>query len=649
MKEIAQLKQSHSSVNSAIDSCEILLEKLKDAKTAINSEELLRTLLFQLDLYTIHSDENLLKSVHEFMEYYHENCQKSDDDYAFGTGKLGFLYVATRLFEIEKDRHFLDKAIVLIEERINNFIISPYTNNSIHSGRSGSLLVLNYYEDVTNDPKAKIWIKALLQQLISQGQFSDKGVFWEDRVEKLHGLLNFEYGNAGIGYTFLKLGNRYKNDDFLTLAKQIYKHQCQFWNADLGWKATKKGIASAPTYKAALKAIQEENSTYFEPLLHNIFIQVGVTKFSLHLWKTVQDDALKSAVIKYLANCKEVYLNSKAQLSIKKALMLGTLFLEAAKILEDNQYLTEAKEIADFIKNKEVEETKNDFDFCVLKIKIGHFQLALENPLIDNSLVPTCDVEAKNNTEKLLNLDVKENLLKNTFNRTLTFLKTIDENLITEYLAQPIKDKAVFDFILFIKKKLSGFPPIQKKQLSEILKLEISRYNLKKGIQNYAHLEAKNIHAYQTVQALFNKPDEELGTTVLQINKNAKMLTTDWNWEVKQGVFSVDSIQNEASKANVFLLPYYKNIVTEYWQNPYNIVLNHFENQTEITAAITQMKQFYIAKDKIYIDKFCQYIMAESTYALQHLDTIILNIIKEYMAIGLLEIVPNAAKITLEK
>jgi len=650
MRRIEQITESHSftdivtdSYQKAVNSCDILLKNLKDSNSVINSERLLQILLFQIDLYATHANPDVLKSVETLMEYYYKNSQKSNDDYSFGTGKLGFLYAATRLYNIKKTTHFLDKAISLIEERINNFIISPYTNNSIYTGRAGSFLVLNYYYNVTNDVKVKPWIEAIAQKIVTQAHFSDKGIYWKDHIEKLYGLLNFEYGNAGIGYLFLALGNLYKNDDFHVLAKQIYNHQCQFWDADLGWKASKKGIHSVTTYKEAIAAIKEKNNAFFEPLLNNLFIHVGVTKFTLHLWQTLKENSVKTEAITYLTVCKQLFLNSKTEITIEKALMVGSLFIEAAKVFNDKQYLIEAKKIADFIQKRNLSETSDNFSTCILKTKIAHFYLALENPLINNSLVPKYNA-LKEKTKKSLPVEVKESLLQNTFHRTVTLLKSIDNELLNEYLAQPIKDKAVFDFMLFIKKKLNRFSPIQKKQLSEILKLEISSYNLKKEIQNYAHLEAKNIHTYQTVQEVFNKPTEELLREVLQINPNAKMIPTAWNWELKQGVFSIDTIQNTESKANMFLLPYYKNLVTEYWQNPYNVILNYFESQTQISEAIAHTKQFYLSKDAFFIDSFSQFVMAETTYVLQHLDTIILNIIKEYMGIGLLEIVPNTTK-----
>ncbi len=603
----------------------------------ITAEGLLEILLFHLDLYAVNPDARLLEKVKVLMECYYQQVQKSDGDFSFAKGKSGFLYVATRFYEIEKSSDFLERAMALMEKGINSFINSSYTSNAIFTGRSGCLLVLNYYDSLTQDAKAQKWMGALLSKIIAEAQLSDKGVYWTDHFEKRNGLLDFKTGNAGIAYLFLILGELDQSNGFLALAKQIYSHQGQYWDGNLAWKKSKKGIQNLKTYKEAIQAIKDGNNTFFEAPTKDLSVLVGSTKLALHLWQKLKEDFFKTDAIKGLKACKELYLPST--LSTDEALSIGNLFIEAARILPDQQYLREANTIAIDLKEKTTRDTSDNFATCILEANMAHFYLALENPSLDISLLSKCTAPLKSEQAHSSPFDLKENLLQNTFNRTLSLLKSIEQAFLTDYLKQPIKEKEVFNFMLSIKKKLHQFPPRQKKQVSEILKLEITRYNIKKGIRNYAHLEAKNIYSYQSIQALFNAPDEALAATVLQMNPSAKKITTDWNWEIKQGSFSQKKLLDPASKTNVFLLPHYKNLVTEYWQNPHNVVLSYFENQTPIAEAIAQIKQFYLAQDKIYMDKFSQFIMAEQTYVLANLDQLILNIIKEYMGVGLLEIV----------
>ncbi|WP_046758056.1 lanthionine synthetase LanC family protein [Kordia jejudonensis] len=643
MKEIHEMIENHGFTFDT----KTMYTKITDFCEHPENEEitphgLLQIILFYIDIYSVHADANTLKQITSLFDDYHEYVQKIEGDYSFGKGKLGFLYAATRLYELDKSSSFLEKATVFLEERMLNFISSPYTNNSIFTGRAGSLLVLEYYYAVTNDSKAKEWIDTITQKIISEAQVTDKGVFWKDRVEKMHGLLNFEFGNAGIGYTFLQLSKTYQNDDFQLLANLIYKYQSQFWDATIGFKATKKGIENNNTYQAALKAIQQEESSYFEPVLDIIFIHVGVTKFTLHLWQTTDDDSIKENALQYVAFCKQLIEKSNTTLSTKKALLLGTLFLEASKILQEESYKTVATSMADFIKEHHKKTENPSFTDCVFEIKIAHFYLSLENASVDNALLPKYSVQDRKNIATSIDVNCKEGILKNTFPRTFTYLQSHNNELISNYLKTPLEEKSMRNFMMFIKKNLNQFPSIQKKQLSEILKLEITIQNLKKSIKNYAQLEAKNIHTYQTVQALFNEPTEVLLSNVLQLNPTAKKLTTAWNWEQKQGVISTQKLQQPESNINVFLFPYYTHIIKEYWQHSHNVVLHYFENQTRISDAIAQIKQFYLSKDEIFIDSFSQFVMAETSYVLENLDTIILKIIQEYMAIGLLEIVQTS-------
>ncbi len=607
----------------------------KGENTTITAEGLLQVLVFYMDCYTIHSDPRILEQVHGLMEYYHKKVEQNDGDYSVVTGKLGFLYAATRLYEIEKSSIFLERAKAFLTEGFSNFIKSPYTNNSIFTGRSGCLLVLNYYYTLTKDTQAPKWMDLLAQKIIGQAQLSDKGIYWNDPFEKLKGVLDFEKGNAGIGYLFLMLGDFYQQEEFQALAKQIYSHQSQYWDAQLGWKKSKKGIQDLSSYQHAIKAIQEENPAFFEASYQDLSLHLGITKFALQLWKKGQEDSLKAEVITYLNASKELFLNSN--LSKEAIVRRGSLFIEAARILQDPTYLQEAQRMANFL-DQPSSKTDDPFATAVLEARIAHFYLALENPLLDCSLFSKCTPQGDHQALSSP-IRIKESLLQNTFGRTLSLLKSIDSTFIEDYLKQSIQEKTVFNFMRFIKKNANQFPAIPKKQLSEILKLEITRYNLKKGIQNYAHLEAKDIYRYQSVQALFNTTDEELGTTVLQINAKAKMISTAWNWELRQGSVPAKNLLDSESKFKVFLFPHYKSLVLEYWQNPHNVVLNYFENQKSIAQAISQIKQFYLAKDEIYMDKFSQFIMAEKEYVLANLDSIILNRIKEYMGMGLLEMV----------
>ncbi|MEM6684174.1 MAG: lanthionine synthetase LanC family protein [Bacteroidota bacterium] len=604
----------------------------------------LQILLFYINMYTVQREERTLTHIHSLMEKYQQHLQKTKGDCSFEKGKAGFLYVATRLFEIDTSRNFMEPAIVLLEDDLDNFIISPYTDNSLNTGRAGCLLVLNFYYAMTNDAKAKKWIASLTAQLMSQAQITDKGIFWKDRVEQLHGLLNFEYGNAGIGYAFLQLSEQDISYECIAVAKQIYKYQRQFWNENLGWKATKKGIENSKTYQLALEAIQQENTNYFRPLLDNLFIHVGVAKFTLHLWQKTDDETIKADFITYLERCKLLFEQTKTQLSAKKCVLLGTLFLEAARMLDNENFHSEAKTISEFIQEKLRQHNIDDLQDVVTMTQAAHFQLALDNADVSNAVVPKNTILNSNQETQTLPINSKENVLQNVFPRTLAYLKAHNEKLISEYLTQPLQEKAIFNFMVFIKKNLNQFEPIQKKQLSEILKLEISIQNLKKGIKNYAQLQAKNIHTYQTVQKIFNKTNEELKTYTLQLNPKAKKLTTAWNWELKQGKMAQENLQLPAATMNVYMLPYYTNLIKEYWQNPQNVVLEYFKKQQPIVTVLTQLKQFYQAQDAIFIDNFSQFVMAESTYVLENLEEILLKIIQEYMAIGLLEIVANTTK-----
>ncbi|AXG68167.1 lanthionine synthetase C-like protein [Kordia sp. SMS9] len=609
-----------------------------------NSAGWMQILLCYIDSYSVQRNAETRTQLHSLMELYHQCVQKIKGDCSFEKGKAGFLYAALRLSEVDTSKTFIDDAFALLEKDIHNFIISPYTNNTINAGRSGCLLVLQYYYDVTNDAKAKKWIDALAEKMIAEAQITDKGIFWKDRLEKQHGLLNFEYGNAGIGTAFLILSEAYHQDEFVTIAKQIYSYQRQFWDENLGWKATKKGMENTKTYQAALEAVQQENSTFFGPLLDNLFIHVGVAKFTLHLWQKTADETIKNELITYLERCTKLYEDQKATLATEKHLLLGTLFWEVAQILKDEKYAWISKTISNFIQEKQAKQTIENFEDAVIAAQITHFQLALENETIRNAVIPAYTIPQRNSEVQTLPINLKESVLQNTFKRTLAYLKTHHEKLISDYLAQPIEEKVVFNFMMFIKKNLHQFPIAQKKQVSEILKLEISLQNLKKSIKNYAQLEAKNIHTYQKVQAIFNQSDEVVKTHTLQLNPKAKKLITSWSWEQKQGNISQENLQLPESKTNVYILPYYTHLIKEYWQHPNNVVLEYFKNQTQIAVAIAQLKQFYLSQDAIYIDNFSQFVMAASSYVLENLDTILLKIIKEYMAIGLLEIVENRTK-----
>jgi hypothetical protein len=636
MKEIHEITENHISNYNATTMHSKIIQACQTAE--INTKGLLHILVFYIDLYHIYRDQNTLALINTLLEMYEQELPKVKGDHSFSTGKAGFLYVATKLHELEENNVLVEKAFSILENELQNFIISPYTNASLASGLSGTALVLDYYHSVTHNANALKWIEQIVEKIIVQAQVSDKGVFWKDRVEKLHGLLNFPFGNAGIGYAFLKLSETYNQEEFKELAKQIYTYQSQFWDANLGWKATKKGFENHKTYKAALEAVAQKNESYFEPLLHNLFIHVGVTKFSLYLYKKTKDETIKTDVIHYLAKCEERYEESQTTLSVDKRILVGTLFHVASQILGDKNYLAKAKTIAHFVqKSQDIQSFKE----AVNATKIAHFQLALEHDTINNTVVPNYTQKTKNSDEKTLQLNSKENILHNAFPRTLAYLKSNNASLIADYLKTPISQKMVFNFMVFIKKNLNQFEQTQKKQLSEILKLEISIQNLKKSIKNYAYLEAKTIVSYQKVQEIFNLSHVEFGKYVLQLNPQAKKLTTGWHWELKQGKISEDNLQIPASNRNVYLLPYYTNLTKEYWQHPNNIVLDYFKNQTTIASAIAQIKQFYQSQDAIFIDNFSQFVMADAKYVLENLDTIIQKIIQEYMAIGLLEIVEH--------
>lgn len=606
----------------------------------VTADGLLQIVLFYLNVYEVTKDKLLINNVHSLMDYYLTIIRKNTADCSLTTGKAGFLYAATRLHEMDITDSFLEKAITEIEEGIQNFIISPYTDNTVFSGRAGCVLALQYYYAVTNDDKAFPRIEALIEKMIAEIQATDKGFFWKDRVEQLNGLLNFEQGNAGIGYTFLELAENYRQEDFLQIAKQLYSYQSQFWNAAIGLKATKKGIENKQTYQLAIEAVKNEDTSYFEPLTNTIFILVGVTRFTLHLWQKTKDETIKNDLTAYLIKCQELFEASKASLSTKKAVLLGTLFLEASKALEDEQYKVSAEKAIEIIQNHANFNLSENFTDFVLQVKNVQLQLAFEYPNITTLIIPKNKIQAKKNLE----VHTKESMLQNTFPRTVAFLKTHNEQLLSTYIAQPIQEKAILNFMMFIKKNLNQFPPIQKKQLSELLKLEISIQNLKKSVKNYAFLEATNIHTYQTVQALFNKEDTVFLNTSLQLNPKAKKLQTAWNWDVKQHKFSDKNSDIAESKNQVFLFPYYTTIVTEYWQHSHNVVLDYFENQIKVKDALAQLTKFYQSQNAIFIDNFSQFIMAESSYVLENLDIILSKIIKEYMAIGLLEIVTNTTK-----
>jgi hypothetical protein len=219
-------------------------------------------------------------------------------DYSLSTGTTGIIYFYTELFDLTKNRKYLEiaeqsvnglvinlnkklyfkfgfmngltgvvflfiklyivtsnKVYLLYAKRyckvLSDAIFFDSLNNSLFDGRAGALLVfLNLYL-ITNDKDLLDLIYTIVRKILWEARFDKSGLNWYHSQTQTSGLVGFGYGSFGISYALTLLNNYILKDNQLkTLFDGGFEHCKNKWNPK---------INSWPDYNIMIKTEDDDN------------------------------------------------------------------------------------------------------------------------------------------------------------------------------------------------------------------------------------------------------------------------------------------------------------------------------------------------------------------------------------------------------
>ena len=413
--------------------------------------------LFLLSFYEINKDKKYLAKALEGLQWIKDKYRQDKElTKTFFTGSLGISYVFYKAYSITSK-------LELYEEGSNvfNYYLTQEDNpnNSVDliNGISGEIIGLLHIHSFTKNDSLLEIIDFKISKLISAPFPVNSAITWENSIAYQRPLCGLSHGAAGIGWTFIELGNYFNNKAFYWLSDLTFRYENSCFDTEKGNWPDYRAPITKTDYDSFCKSFLEGNTDYFtKPSFSNAWCHgaSGIGLSRVRSFELTKSQVYLSDLMNAL-NCT-IHRDIKMVSNDSFCLCHGDagnadLFISAEKVLSElnlSQFtVIIAKRIIEsrILKGRNIYRIKgkifsNDASLFRGDVGVGYFFLRLytsgKTPSILLPTIPKRDSVTNLDKCKFLNASkttFREHLFEKLYPDTFFQLKTFYPKLLKKY------------------------------------------------------------------------------------------------------------------------------------------------------------------------------------------------------------------------
>ncbi|MTI29506.1 hypothetical protein E1171_01650, partial [Cytophagales bacterium RKSG123] len=512
--------------------------------------------LFLIELFKKTSDDKYLEAAIHGANWVDNYCAKNKTTYyAFLTGRLGAAYMLVQLAEVSGEKAFLKKALK-IAKGCEIFLEQEHTLNEFINGASGALLALMHLHQASGEDWLLDSINTFTAHLIDHVYHGENGLYWDRSDKSIKGLCGFSHGAAGVGFVFLELGYYFKNKAFYQMAEQAFFYENSLFNEKIGnWPDFRKGNYNEETNEQFKAAYLANNYDFFETpgdMTAWCHGAPGIGLSRLRALELLEKEEYRNDYLKAEKKTLEKEESLTANLA-SFTLCHGAggnamLLLEAHRLLKENyqqnrvtsiveRLLKVKKDDQPYLPGYSTVEKTEDSSLFMGNAGIGYFLLQYIEPLNTASVLSPvlknrCKQDFSSKPDLNLNaFSLKKKLMEKAFPLTINLLEEVLPNEIHDYFQVDLslkREGIKEEFKKFLRKVLSQEDLVGINQIRDVFKYEMAKTKLQS--YNPAYLSIKNQFLRERAAALLALEVPQLMKKKIQLNNDASILGTAWNW-----------------------------------------------------------------------------------------------------------------------
>ena len=593
------------------------------------------TLLFFTNLFSItksHTYKTFLTKYGKILIEKYKTLKYMDNSLMYG--KAGIAYTFLQIYHVTEDEIFLEKSLEIIKNPSNNFSNPISADFSFYKGNAGILwTIFQFYL-----AKPESWISYLLGRYINSFIKNiillDEGFAWKTGKNNIKPLCGYAYGNSGIAYVFLEMGNFFKNETYQFIANQALLYETFQWDdKNKRWPDYRKELNNHSDYKAHISNFYSRNPDFFLTPENNTTYEHGNAGVLItHLYaQTFTGKSEKKNVIQNSINQLLTRIDSVKDENIDFSISNGFLG-EMLALNYANKYEKDiVQEKLDILLNIIIDKSKGELNSPIVNHSLlnglaglGYFYLIIAGEK-EPEMVFLPGAGFKPNLNKvesfkeISNISINDlwiEILKTNYPRLYYILNNFFSENQDDFIVyhQSVISKSIPDSFLEFHQKVLAINNEKKIEIIEdLVDLEKAKLVLASKNKSNALLHISEVIKERNIHYLTNLNSNDLNNCSLIVDKEyMEFVTTRWNWienfdKLFSGISQLEDIYSKTDEFEVSFLLQSNSIKEIYLSNTNYYFISLFYDGKLVTDAINEFIDAFEAKTNDEISKVTQF------------------------------------------
>jgi len=476
--------------------------------------------LFFKELYDVNKSDEYLKAIDVLVQRLLVQMKSFPiDHYGFYVGRMGVIFSMLESMQVLNKELALNDVVFPWKTRIERYLDSDFVDDSLYSGRAGTLLVLfRLFQRYESE-----WISELLdlaiKKVIRRGYLENGTISWNRSKNSIKGLTGWGHGSAGIGFVFLELGYELHSQPLKELAEMAFAYEDQYWNEEkLNWADLEKKSDGAEDFNCHREAFKSNDSNFFAPNFENYSWESGLTGIALsrtRAFELTSQEKYKAVTIRAAERISELHFSSPLELWAQT-----TLLTRAASILPEGVYDRTVHRITNQASLLHVNHQRKALGRSDL-MYLGNLWLNLHKRqeyrsfLFPSRFVNTNGEVDSNSTMILTGLEIAS--VESVFPRTLKIIQRYRPN---DQCSFRMGSSGVESFANEIETSVDqNLSSDESDEILSMCRLEYRKWKMISTIANNALLQQQEIYHWESCNNVLKLPDEELFRIKFSLSK----------------------------------------------------------------------------------------------------------------------------------
>jgi len=470
--------------------------------------------------------------------------------FSLARGTSGIAFALLALYRATRERVWLDEATHLTLRALP----LPETSKLDYlNGGAGVLLLLCHLYAAGEDPRLLTEIEGLIEPFLTRARPGPTGLYWDRSKNNDHALCGMAHGGAGIAFALLECGVFFHNDGLVALAEEALAFESSFFDTGKGnWRDNRERLTSPDvlaTYKRAIAA--------GEPLPVSRALDTvawcngapGIGLVKLSAWQHLRNR-------RYLADVRVALETTRAHDTrlgrVRRYILchgLGgnmDLFIEAARVLEEEALLAVAWEVAEEMvtRHRETGFYRSGFpppneghpSLFMGDAGIGYFLLRLLAPDTAPSILAPALSRWWPDTVAQPGLirdpvEMEKTLFLELMPRTMRLAESVAPEMVARHFRNRQPDFDPEHYAAFLIQEADSLPREEGALLRDVCRLERRLLTAERGITSYGTLYAREAMVMDQI-AMREALDEAAFARVrLVASRRHQIVETAWSWQ----------------------------------------------------------------------------------------------------------------------